>query len=87
MVSFSYISAIEQRVEDVEETLLSLQRQISGLPDLGHGKSTALPSFRQSSVSGTGQLEVQELVEISTESVDAMAALVVANDEETGFFG
>ena len=85
-MSFSYLSAIEQRVENVEETLHSLQRQITGLSTQGHGKSTAPASLGPSSASGTGLLEVQDVVE-TNDSVDAMGALVFANEEETGFFG
>jgi hypothetical protein len=86
MCPSSYLSAIERRVENVEETLQSLQRHITGLPSYGPGKSTDAVSLGQSSTIGTGQLEVQEVVE-TNDSVDAMGALVFANEEESGFFG
>jgi hypothetical protein len=75
----SYLSAIERRVENVEETLQSLQRHISGLSNNGQGKS-ADPVSRQKSS------ELQEVVE-TNDSVDGMGALVFANEEESGFFG
>ena len=82
----SYLSAIEQRVENVEDTLQSLQRQITGLSRHGQGKSAASASPGRSSILDTGLLEVQEVTE-TNDSVDAMGALVFANEEETGFFG
>jgi hypothetical protein len=82
----SYLSAIERRVENVEETLQSLQRHIAELSNNGPGKCTDTVSLGQSSTIGTGQLEVQEVVE-TNDSVDAMGALVFANEEESGFFG
>ena len=82
----SYLSAIEQRVENVEDTLQSLQRQITELSRHRQGKSGALASLGESSILDTGLLEVQEVAE-TTDSVDAMGALVFANEEETGFFG
>jgi hypothetical protein len=40
----------------------------------------------QRHITGTGQLELQEVAE-TADSVDAMGALVFANEEESGFFG
>jgi hypothetical protein len=82
----SYLSAIERRVEDVEETLQNVQRQITGLSSHGQGKGTDTISVEPSSINGTGQLEVQEVTE-TNDSVDGMGALVFANEEESGFFG
>jgi hypothetical protein len=76
----SYLSAIERRVENVELTLQSLQQNITGLSNNG------AVSSGQSSVTGAGQLEVQEVAD-ANDSVDAMGALVFANEEESGFFG
>jgi hypothetical protein len=83
---FSYLSSIERRVESVEETLQSLQRHITGLPNYGPGKHSDITLPGQSSDTGTAQLELQEVAE-TTDSVDAMGALVFANEEESGFFG
>ena len=83
---FSYLSSIERRVESVEETLQSLQRHITGLPNYGLGKHSDITLPSQSSGTGTAQLELQEGAE-TTDSVDAMGALVFANEEESGFFG
>jgi hypothetical protein len=82
----SYLSAIERRVENVELTLQSLQQNITGLSNNGHGKNNGAVSSGQSSVTGAGQLEVQEVAD-ANDSVDAMGALVFANEEESGFFG
>lgn len=82
----SYLSSIERRVENVEQTLQGLQQHISTLSNQGQGKITDTPSLGQSSITGTGQLEVQEVAE-TNDSVDAMGALVFANEEESGFFG
>jgi hypothetical protein len=84
--AFSYLSSIERRVESVEETLQSLQRHITGLPNHGPGKRSDATLPGQSSSTGTGQLELQEVAE-TADSVDAMGALVFANEEESGFFG
>jgi hypothetical protein len=83
---FSYLLSIERRVESVEETLQSLQRHITGLPNHGPGKRSDATLPEQSSGVGTGQLELQEVAE-TADSVDAMGALVFANEEESGFFG
>jgi hypothetical protein len=84
--AFSYLSSIERRVESVEETLQTLQRHIAGLPNNGPGKHSDATLPDQSSGTGTGQLELQEVAE-TADSVDAMGALVFANEEESGFFG
>lgn len=84
--AFSYLLSIERRVESVEETLQSLQQHITGLSNLGPGKRSDATLPGQSSGVGTGQLELQEVAE-TADSVDAMGALVFANEEESGFFG
>ena len=86
MLPPSYLSAIEQRVENVEETLQGLQRQIAVLSNHSQRISTDVISPRKEMVSETGNLELQEVAE-TNDSVDAMGALVFANEEETGFFG
>lgn len=81
---WSYLSTLEERLRTVETALSNVQGQLHEIRhsnDLGPDQSR---SFNCQTLTNTIVLQDSEK---ESEQIDAMAAVVFMNEDESGFFG